>query len=179
MTPTLSVAAVHETATVVELVAPALIDAGALGGVVSGGGGGVPPNWIESEAPAGELETVVIVTFATVSVRLAPVASAESVKLGVPGVPSRSCDCTRLVNSGAIRTETPVATALEPEKVSNVPPGWRNSRLRNVPFPRAIRSRRGTAADEVSAGASVYVPLVATVVAAIQPSWARCQLLWW
>ena len=123
----MSVAAVQESETEVELVAVALSDPGALGGVVSPGG---VPNWIDTDAPDGETAVVEIVTLATGSVKLEPTARAASKKVAVPGVKSSSFDWTIDEVSGAMRTEMPFATALDDENVSKTPPGCRNSRFR-------------------------------------------------
>ena len=116
--------------------------------------GGVP-NWIDTDAPDGETAIVEIVTLASVSVKLKPTPRAASKKVVVPGVKSSSFDWTIDEVSGAMRTEMPLATALDDANVSKTPPGCRNSRFRYVPSPRATRRRRGTAVDDDSAGASV------------------------
>src|SRR4051812_10593192 len=90
------------------------------------GGVGAAPSaakLIVTVAPAADTALVVICIPVKGSTNVLPTASGESSNVVVSGVVSRSCDCTMVDVSGAMRMVTPFTAGSEDAKLSKMPLG--------------------------------------------------------
>src|SRR5215213_2870909 len=104
-------------------------------------------------APVGDTDLVVICMPVAGSTNERPTGNGASANVFVSGVASRSCDCTTVAGSGAMRIVMPFTAGSPTEKLSNTPVGWRYSNWKYVPSLRGMRRRRGYGEPVLSAGA--------------------------